>query len=77
VNHFENPDKKEAPAAGRGLESREETPKEGETENRIFHPLAKLCQWEIGRYLGLMAASSVDRAGGSYLSGHWRRLPSR
>jgi hypothetical protein len=29
-------DKKEAPAMGRGLESREETPKEGETMDRTF-----------------------------------------
>ena len=29
-------DKKEAPALGRGLESREETPKEGKTMDRTF-----------------------------------------
>ena len=60
-------DKKEAPAMGRGLESREETPKEGETMDRTFLPQAKLCLRGIGLYLGMMASSSVGRAGGCWL----------
>ena len=58
MNHFDYRDKKEAPAAGRGLESREETPKEGKITDRTFQPLAKLHSWEIGRYLGIMECSS-------------------